>query len=99
MALNLSLLDPAPVFAISGFGLPERALAWIVIAWGLVASVPLLVSLRKLAYKKLYFNPRWWRQNLRFALSSRDDFQLASRYGMRVLKVVRDYRRGKYAQL
>ncbi|PYQ55279.1 MAG: polyprenyl glycosylphosphotransferase [Acidobacteria bacterium] len=51
MALNLSLLDPAPVFAISGFGLPERALAWIVIAWGLVASVPLVVSLRKLAYK------------------------------------------------
>ena len=44
-----------------------------------------LNRLRKLAYKKLYFNPRWWRQNLRFALSSRDDFQLASRYGMRVL--------------
>ena len=44
-----------------------------------------LNRLRKLAYTKLYFNPRWWWQNLRFALASRDDFQLASRYGLRVL--------------
>ena len=44
-----------------------------------------LNKLRRLAYTKLYFNPRWWLQNLRFAFSSRDDFQLASRYGMRVL--------------
>jgi len=44
-----------------------------------------LNRLRRLAYTKLYFNPRWWWQNLRFALSSRDDFQLASRYGLRIL--------------
>ncbi len=42
--------------------------------------------LRKIAYTKLYFNPRWWWQNLRFAFASRDDFQLASRYGLRILK-------------
>jgi radical SAM superfamily enzyme YgiQ (UPF0313 family) len=44
-----------------------------------------LNRLRKLAYTKLYFNPRWWWQNVRFALASRDDFELASRYGMRIL--------------
>src|SRR2546426_425227 len=44
-----------------------------------------LNRLRKLAYTKLYFSPRWWWQNLRFALESRDDFELASRYGLRVL--------------
>ncbi|TLZ52713.1 MAG: radical SAM protein [Methanobacteriota archaeon] len=45
-----------------------------------------LNRLRKLAYSKLYLNPRWWRQNVRFALSSRDDFELASRYAIRVLR-------------
>jgi len=44
-----------------------------------------LNALRKLAYTKLYLNPRWWIQNLRFALESRDDFELAFRYGIRVL--------------
>ena len=44
-----------------------------------------LNRLRKLAYTKLYFNPRWWLQNVRHAISSPDDFQLASRYGVRVL--------------
>lgn len=44
-----------------------------------------LNELRKLAYTKLYFNPRWWWQNLRFALASRDDFELASRYALRIL--------------
>ena len=44
-----------------------------------------LNRLRKLAYTKLYFSPRWWWQNLRSALESRDDFELASRYGLRVL--------------
>lgn len=45
-----------------------------------------LNRLRKLAYTKLYLNPRWWRENLRFALASRDDFELASRYAIRVLR-------------
>src|SRR6266571_515708 len=45
-----------------------------------------LNRLRKLAYTKLYLNPRWWRQNARFALASRDDFELASRYALRVLR-------------
>ena len=45
-----------------------------------------LNRLRKLAYTKLYMNPRWWRENLRFALATRDDFELASRYAIRVLR-------------
>ncbi|HYS74077.1 MAG TPA: radical SAM protein [Thermoplasmata archaeon] len=45
-----------------------------------------LNRLRKLAYTKLYFSPRWWRENFRFALATRDDFELASRYAMRVLR-------------
>jgi len=44
-----------------------------------------LNRLRKLAYTKLYFSSRWWRQNLRTALATRDDFELAFRYGLRVL--------------
>lgn len=44
-----------------------------------------LNRLRKLAYTKLYLNPRWWSQNLRLAVASRQDFQLASRYGIRIL--------------
>jgi radical SAM superfamily enzyme YgiQ (UPF0313 family) len=44
-----------------------------------------LNRLRKFAYTKLYFSLRWWWQNVRFALANRDDFELASRYGMRVL--------------
>jgi len=44
-----------------------------------------LNRLRKIAYTKLYLNPRWWWQNLRFAVASRQDFQLASRYGIRIL--------------
>ena len=44
-----------------------------------------LNHLRKLAYRSLYFSPRWWAQNLRAAFSGRDDFELASRYGMRIL--------------
>lgn len=44
-----------------------------------------LNGLRKLAYTKLYFNPRWWWQNVKFALASPDDFELASRYALRVL--------------
>ncbi len=45
-----------------------------------------LNRLRKLAYTRLYLNPRWWRQNIRFALSNRDDFELASRYAVRILR-------------
>jgi anaerobic magnesium-protoporphyrin IX monomethyl ester cyclase len=45
-----------------------------------------LNRLRKLAYTRLYLNPRWWWQNLRFALESRDDFELASRYAVRILR-------------
>lgn len=45
-----------------------------------------LNRLRKLAYTKLYLSPRWWRENVRFALASRDDFELASRYAVRVLR-------------
>jgi len=45
-----------------------------------------LNRLRKLAYTRLYFSPRWWRENLRFALATRDDFELASRYAIRVLR-------------
>ena len=44
-----------------------------------------LNDLRKLAYSKLYLNPRWWWQNARAAFASRDDFELATRYGLRVL--------------
>ncbi len=44
-----------------------------------------LNELRKLAYSSLYFSPRWWLQNVRFALASAVDFQLASRYAVRVL--------------
>ncbi len=44
-----------------------------------------LNRLRKIAYTRLYFNPRWWWQNARFALASRDDFELATRYAMRIL--------------
>ena len=45
-----------------------------------------LNRLRKLAYTKLYLNPQWWRQNIRFALADRDDFHLASRYAVRILR-------------
>jgi len=45
-----------------------------------------LNGLRKLAYRKLYLNPQWWRQNIRFALANRDDFELASRYAIRILR-------------
>ncbi len=41
--------------------------------------------LRKIAYTRLYLNPRWWWQNARFALASADDAELAFRYGVRVL--------------
>lgn len=44
-----------------------------------------LNRLRKLAYRNLYFSPRWWLQNVRFAFTSVDDFHLASRYGLRIL--------------
>jgi anaerobic magnesium-protoporphyrin IX monomethyl ester cyclase len=44
-----------------------------------------LNRLRQLAYASLYFSPRWWLQNLRFAFASAVDFQLASRYAVRVL--------------
>ncbi len=44
-----------------------------------------LNDLRKLAYSKLYLSPRWWWQNARAAFTSRDDFELATRYGLRVL--------------
>ncbi len=44
-----------------------------------------LNDLRHLAYRKLYFNPRWWTQNVRFAFKSRTDLHLATRYAMRVL--------------
>lgn len=44
-----------------------------------------LNQLRRLAYTKLYFNPRWWWQNLRFALASRDDLELATRYAFRIV--------------
>jgi len=44
-----------------------------------------LNRLRRLAYTKLYFSPRWWTQNVRFALGGRGDFELAFRYGLRVL--------------
>ncbi len=44
-----------------------------------------LNKLRRLAYTSLYFSPRWWLQNVRFALASSVDFHLASRYALRVL--------------
>ncbi len=47
-----------------------------------------LNRLRKIAYTKLYFNPRWWWQNARFALASADDFELATRY---LLRIVNNY--------
>ncbi len=44
-----------------------------------------LNRLRRIAYTKLYFNPRWWWQNAGFALASRDDTELAFRYVLRIL--------------
>jgi len=47
---------------------------------------------RKLAYRSLYFNPKWWLQNLLYTSRHPDDFQLASRYAMKILSnyVLRD---------
>jgi len=40
---------------------------------------------RKRAYKLLYFNPRWWIQNIRYVIKNPDDFILASNYSIKIL--------------
>ena len=40
---------------------------------------------RRRAYRALYFNPKWWLQNLLYTCKHPDDFQLASRYAMKIL--------------
>jgi len=47
-----------------------------------------LEQARLSAYRALYFNPRWWLQNIGHVLRHPEDFDLASRY---VLKVVNNY--------
>ena len=39
---------------------------------------------RKLAYKSLYFNPRWIFQNILHVIKNPDDFSLAARYGLKI---------------
>ena len=45
-----------------------------------------LDELRKTAYTRLYFNRRWWLQNIRVALGATEDFELAFRYAIRILR-------------
>jgi radical SAM superfamily enzyme YgiQ (UPF0313 family) len=40
---------------------------------------------RQMAYRSLYFNPRWWTSNVRHVMRNPDDFELAFRYAVKVL--------------
>lgn len=40
---------------------------------------------RKLAYRSLYFNPKWWFENMVHTCKHPDDFPLAARYSMKIL--------------
>jgi len=41
---------------------------------------------RKMAYRALYFNPKWWLQNLWHVLRHFDDFPLATKYAIKIMK-------------
>jgi anaerobic magnesium-protoporphyrin IX monomethyl ester cyclase len=41
---------------------------------------------RKLAYRALYLNPRWWLQNILYAVKNPEDFQLATRYAIKIVE-------------
>ena len=47
-----------------------------------------LKKARTMAYKTLYFNPRWWIQNMRHVARHPSDFPLATRY---VIKIMKNY--------
>jgi len=40
---------------------------------------------RKMGYRALYFNSRWWLQNLWHVFKEPDDFQLALRYSIKII--------------
>ena len=41
---------------------------------------------RKMAYHALFFNPRWWIQNIGYVIKNPDDFQLARHYCINMLR-------------
>lgn len=41
---------------------------------------------RKMAYRALYFNPRWWLQNTWHTIRQPNDFPLASKYAIKIMK-------------
>lgn len=41
---------------------------------------------RKKAYKALYTNPKWWLQNIEYTFRHPSDFNLATRYSVKILK-------------
>ncbi|MEM0358319.1 MAG: radical SAM protein [Candidatus Bathyarchaeia archaeon] len=51
-----------------------------------------LNRIRLMAYRLIYFNAKWWMQNISHVMKHPDDFTLATRY---VLKIVRNYLKNK----
>ncbi|MEA1958957.1 MAG: radical SAM protein [Chloroflexota bacterium] len=47
-----------------------------------------LDRVRMMAYRSLYFNPRWWLQNIRHVVRHPEDFEMAAKY---VIKIVDNY--------
>lgn len=45
-----------------------------------------LNEIRKMAYGALYFNPKWWLQNIWYTVRHFDDFPLATRYATKIIK-------------
>ena len=43
-----------------------------------------LVQSRLSAYRSLYFNPRWWGQNIRHVLSHPDDLEMGMKYALKI---------------
>jgi anaerobic magnesium-protoporphyrin IX monomethyl ester cyclase len=41
---------------------------------------------RKMAYRALYFDPKWWLQNMWHAISQPNDFPLATKYAIKILR-------------
>lgn len=44
-----------------------------------------LEKARKDAYKAIYFNPKWWLQNIRYVVKNPEDFVLASNYSIKIV--------------